>query len=352
VTTPLAGVDRIRLFDVDLRFRQPLATPDGVYTGRRSVIVALDGNGHTGWGEAPTFPSGRWGTIDQVWEALAAFDPAGDSLPDTPVAAAGLQAALADLAARRAGLPLYDYLGGSRTAVTARGTVGFADEPGDTVARIGALTAAGVRAVKLKIGPGRDLVPVQEVRRAFPHLDISVDANGQYSSAADPVFAGLDDLGVTLIEQPLPSGDLAGLRDLRGRIRAAVCVDESIRSVGDAGAILDAGAADVLSVKVNRLGLAAWRQILRLAIPAGVGVKIGGTFDTAIGRRHLLAAATLDGVVDAEIAPPTGYLRDDFASYPPLIAGAVTPEAVPGIGTEPSLAEIERLMVRSTSIRR
>ncbi|MBI5156701.1 MAG: hypothetical protein HZA58_01665 [Acidimicrobiia bacterium] len=329
----MAEPPRLHLCDVAVAFRHPLTTADGTYPMRHSVLVGFEHDGVTGWGEAAAFPSGRWGTIDQAWDALVSCDPEGRS--DMPLADAALQAAHRDHAARLQGTALYRALGGRPGGITARLTVGLVDEPADLVRRVTELVATGARAVKLKIGPGRDTTHVAAVRAEFPALALSVDANGAYPDPDDPVFATLDRLGVDVIEQPLPPGDLAGCARLRTRLEARICVDEDLRAVSDAMRVVDADAADVLAVKSMRLGYEASLQILERCRAEGVGVKAGGTFDTAIGRHHVLAFATLDGVVDAEAGPPAAYLVDPLGDYPGFVDGTITPIEAPGIGITP-----------------
>jgi len=336
---------RVHLYDVALAFRQPLVTADGTYSGRRSVIVGFESDGITGWGEAAAFPSGRWGTIDQAWDALAGGDRA--AIAAMPLAAAAWQAAERDHTARTDGVPMCRALGGTIHPVPARLTVGLADDPADLVNRVDALVATGAAAVKLKVRPGRDVEHIAAVRAQFPDLRISVDANGGYRSPDDAVFPALDRLGVDLIEQPLPPGDLAGCATLRGRIAAAVCIDEDIHTASDAARVLDTGAADVLALKVMRLGYDTALAILERCREAGVGVKAGGTFDTAIGRHHVLAFATLDGVTDAEAGPPSGYMVDPLADYPGFARGTITPLDAPGIGIDPDPERLQAASVRS-----
>ena len=339
---------RLHLRDVALAFRQPLVTAAGAFSTRRSVIVGFERDGVVGWGEAPTFPSGGWGTIDEAWEALSRCDPEGES--EMPLASAALQAARHDHSARGAGTPLCAALGGSVHPVSARLAVGLVATPSDLVARVASLVAVGAAAVKLKITPGGDTDHIAAVRQAFPDLAISVDANGAYSNASDPVFVELDRLGVDLIEQPLPPGDLAGCALLRDRLSARVCLDEDLRSEADAARVLDAGAADVLSLKLMRLGYETTLAILARCRSAGIAVKAGGTFDSIVGRHHVLAFATLDGVIDAEAGPPAGYLIDPLGEYPGFIDGTITPVDAPGIGPGPDPTRLAGATVRSLVI--
>lgn len=341
---------RVTLHEVVLRFSEPLVTGDGSFDTRRSVLVGVSEDGMTGWGEAPAFPSGRWGTAEAAWDALTDPAVAAGGLPVPPIASAAVEAARADLGARLEGVPLHRSLGGPTRPVAARHTLGLFDSPDHLVAKIGQLVAEGITSFKIKVRPGWDVDYVAEVRRTFPRIDLSVDANGSYHDPHDIVFDRFGEAGVDLVEQPFRPDDLASHAALTARRVVPVCVDETIRSVADARGVLAAHAADLMSLKANRLGLSSTLQILSMCHQAGVGVKIGGTFDSAIGRRHLLAIAVLDGVVDAEVSPPGGYLAADVASYPPLIAGSVTPDDAPGIGADPIQGLLDDLEVRRQTV--
>lgn len=338
---------RLHLWEIEVRFRRPLRTARGAFDGRRSVIVAITDGELTGWAEAPAFPSGRFGTAEDAFDDLA--DPArwvGDS-PNVPIASAALQGARADLTARSVHVPLHHHLGASGQAVVARhpmgvGAIGDAD--------ISWLRTHGIAAVKVKIAPGSDLGPVRDLRAALPGLDIGVDANGSFSDPADPVFAALDALGVSFVEQPFPADDLASHGALRERVEMAVCLDESVSNLADVRTVIAAGAADQIALKLNRFGLDVLTAARRLCGEADVGIQLGGTFDTAIGRRHLLAAAGLPGIVDAAVGPPLAYLAADVASYPTLVEGRVRPDPAPGIGIDPDRATLDGLALRTAVI--
>lgn len=346
MTLPLP--ESITLHEIRVPFREPLVTRDGTFTERRSVLVAVTREGMTGWGEAAAFPSGTWGTSDEAWLALTTVSPG--TLPEQPLASAALQGARADLQARLRGQPLHRFLGGRRRPARARHTVGLTTTWPAFFSRVEAVVDSGVSAIKVKVAPGNDVDPIRRLRQAFPDLDVTVDGNASYSDPHDEALLELDRLGVSVIEQPFPPDDLGAHALLRHSVAAKVCLDESISSVANAISALAAGAADMLSVKLGRLGLHASATVLGAARDAGVAVKAGGTFDTAIGRRHLLAFATLTGVTDAEVAPPSGYLSEDVASYPALVEGAVTPDEEPGIGVDPESEPLTRLEIRRAEV--
>jgi len=341
--------ERLTIVEVEVAFRRPLVTVAGTFPTRRSVLLGVEQSEETGWGEAPAFPSGRFGTAAAAFKDLA--EPARwiDGYPTVPIARAALEAARADAAARRARVSLSDWLGASSTPVLARHPIGLLDAR--RVEQEAAwIDAHGVSAVKLKIAPGQDLGPVSALRAALPALDIGVDANASYRYPTDPVFDGLTELGVSFVEQPFSAGDLDAHRMLRERTELMVCLDESITSTQGAAKVLAAEAADQISVKLNRHGITRLREILNLTQDHKVGVRIGGTFDTSIGRRHLLAASGLPGVVDAAVGPPSAYLVEDVADYPEVTAGLVAPSDIAGLGTDPNDAALAKIELRRTAV--
>lgn len=341
--------ETIGLREIRVPFLEPLVTADGRFTERRSVLVSVSKDGHTGWGEAAAFPSARWGTADDAWDSIVAMEPG--RLPHQPIAAAAVQAARSDAEARRRAMPLHQHLGGRRRRVVARHSLGLPAGSRALVDRVDRLVASGIAAVKVKVRPGTDVEPILALRAAHPTLDIGVDANGGYDDPEDIVFDAFDHLGVSTVDQPFPTDDLSAHAALRRRpLALRVCLDESITSVAAAVTALAARAADLVSVKVGRLGLEAARAVLASARTTGTGFKVGGTFDTAIGRRHLLAFATLPGITDAEVSPPSGYLSADVADYPPLVDGTVTPDEAAGIGVDPDPDRLAELEVRAANV--
>ncbi len=341
--------ERLTLVEIEVPFRRALQTVAGPVNSRRSVLVGAESDGITGWGEAPAFPSGRFGTTAAAIEDLTAPSGWEDDLPTVPIARAAVEAARADAAARREGLALHTWLGADGRAVTARHPIGLLDA--DAVdAETAWIEAHGITAVKLKIAPGRDALPVAALRASLPHLDIGVDGNATYTDPADPVFAALAEAGVSFVEQPFAVDDLEAHRALRGATAMSVCLDESIVSEQAARRALEAEAADIISVKLNRHGLNSFRKILGEAARHGIAVRIGGTFDTSIGRRHLLAASGMPGVVDAAVGPPGAYLSADVAPYPPVDDGKVSPDPAPGIGVVPDPVSLDAVELKRLTV--
>ena len=280
---------------------------------RRVVLVGVTEDGLTGWGEAAPYPAYTPETVGDVWEALTAgsarlLGGPRSGLPAT--ASAALEQALADLAARRAGVPLWSYLGGSGGPATACAAIGLEESPERLVVRVERMIEAGARQVKIKIEPGRDVDHLQAVRARFPGLTIAADANGSYRSG-NPSLDEFDDLGLAYLEQPLPARDLEGHAALRPRLVTPICLDEPATSSDAVERIIEQEAADLVSLKPGILGPAATLRSIEMLSSAGMDVKIGGLVETSVGRAHALALASRPAVSYTDLVPPLWLLAAD-----------------------------------------
>ena len=291
------------------RFSSSLAA----ITERRVVLVGVTEEGITGWGEAAPYPAYTPETVEDVWESLTGsgagvLDGPCSELPAT--ANAAVEQAQADLAARRDGVPLWSYLGGTGQPSTACAAIGLEESPDLLVVRVGRMIEAGARQVKIKIEPGRDVDHLRTVRERFPGLTVAADANVSYRSG-DPLPAELDDLGLAYLEQPLPARDLEGHAGLRRCLATPICLDETATTAAAVERIIEEGAADLVSLKPGILGPAATLRSIEMLSSAGIGVKVGGLVETSVGRAHALALASRPSVSYTDLIPPLWLLAAD-----------------------------------------
>jgi len=329
-----------RLIELAIPLTRPFDTAAGTIDQRRTVLVGLTDHGTTGWGEAAPYPGMTTDTIDGVWASLS-----GETSALTPSAAAALEGAKADLAARLGSEPLWKTLGGTARPLMTSVAIGIDADPIDRI------KATGAAAAKLKIRPGDDVRRVDRLRERYPELTIGVDANGSYSWGERDALLELDRFDVAYIEQPFPAADLRSHAGLREEMLADVAVDEPIDSAQAAIGAIEAGAADVLVVKPGRIGLGACRVIHDLALAAGIRVKASGLLETAIGRAHTLAVATLPGAVHSDVALDSWFYASATGS-PRLVVvdGSITASAEPGIGVSPDLDALAPHVIRDITI--
>jgi L-alanine-DL-glutamate epimerase-like enolase superfamily enzyme len=145
-----------------------------------------------------------------------------------PGPAATIEIAMWDLAAKNAGVPLYQLLGGAHEELPGYASLPVSPTVDAYLEQVGAAAAAGFGCVKLHVWgePRADADLVERARAAFPTMEIMLDGEGVYDRrGAAYVAAALDDIEARWFEAPLPDQDVAGYRELRRRFDVPLLPD-------------------------------------------------------------------------------------------------------------------------------
>jgi L-alanine-DL-glutamate epimerase-like enolase superfamily enzyme len=310
----------------------------------RVVWVRLtDGDGAEGWGEAA--PSRFYGeTVETVVAALDRFAPvlAGAdawsleaverelerTLRWNAAARCAVSAALHDLVGKRLGVPLWRLWGlDPASAPRSSFTIGIA--PDDEALRARVREAAAYPILKVKLGTPRDAAILRIVRAEAPAAQLRVDANAAWSAKqALGMLDVLAEVGVDLLEQPLPPHDLEGLRFVRERSPIPVVADESCLVASDIPRL--AGVVDGINLKLAKCG--SLREALRMIAVArahGLRVMCGCMIETTLG---IAAAAHVAPLLDDADLDGAALLADDPFAGPGIPGGRIELGTAPGLG--------------------
>ncbi|SFC64538.1 L-alanine-DL-glutamate epimerase [Nocardioides terrae] len=199
-------------------------------------------------------------------------------------AISAIDTALWDLKARLLDLPLHRLLGAVRVEVPVYGSGGFTtyDESQLREQLTHWTLEQRIPRVKIKIGESwgaaadRDLARMEQARSAIGDAELFVDANGGYSrKQAVRVMAAAADLGVRWFEEPVPSDDLDGLREVRDRVTADVAAGEYGSDIVYFRRMCAAGAVDCLQADASRCGgITEWMRVA--AVAASFGLEVSG----------------------------------------------------------------------------
>jgi muconate cycloisomerase len=356
--SPRSGlvIDAITTSVVARPYLRPFGISSGTSDVLTSLVVEVVAGDRVGRGEASPMTAYTGETLDGVRGAITdVLAPAliGRALPGIAGAVAAMDAALRhqhlakaaidialhDLVAASAGVPVHTLLGGAaRERVPIAWVVGLGDID-EVVGEASEYAARGFTHIKVKGGedPYRDVRLVRALTGALPDgVRTSLDANEGYSrSHALPALLDMDEAGLHMVEQPLPRWDLGGLAELRRRLRMRVMVDESVQSIHDALAVIRAEAADIINIKVLKVGgLYRARQVVALAEAAGVAVKVGSMpeLDVATLAGLHLAATTPAGSVPADLIGPLMVGGDRSAVFAAGHHGYLSTPDGPGLG--------------------
>lgn len=351
-------VDSISTFVVSRPYVRPFGISSGTSDVLTSLIVEVVAGDRTGIGEAAPMTAYTGETLDGVKCAVEDYltpalvgqklNGAGGAhvimdkaLRGQHLAKAAIDIALHDLIANVSGLPVHALLGGAgRDSVAIAWVIGLGDID-DIVKEAVAHADQGFGHIKVKGGedPARDLSLVCALREALPEtIEISLDANEGYSrSSAFSILKKMDRAGLSVIEQPLARWDLRGMAELRQQLRMQVMADESVQSIHDALAVIRSDAADIINIKILKVGgLHRARQIAGMAEAAGIAIKIGSMPELGVATLAALhlAASTPNASVAADLIGPLMVKDEPFA--PDLVSdgrhGWLRTPMTPGLG--------------------
>jgi muconate cycloisomerase len=317
-------------------------------TAQSYVIVELSlANGAIGVGEAATLGGPRWseesvegikavidghlapavlGADASRFEAAAARMDAAAKRNNA--AKAAIESALFDAVGRTLGVPVVQLLGGIvRDRMPVYWTLASGDPAQEIEEAEGKLAARLHDRFKIKIGAqplADDLARLRRIATALEgRATLIVDANQGWDEAtAVRAMPALADMGVALVEQPLPAWNVAGLGRLRARSAVPVMADECVFTPHDMMAVAEAAAADALSLKlVKHGGLLGLHKVAAVAEAVGVSLYGGCLLESSIGAAaHLHAFAGLRSLAwGCEHFGPH-ILTEDFAVEPLKIA--------------------------------
>jgi len=361
-------IERIELREVNLPLLERFEISSGWRDDRRIVLLTVHGDGEVGWGEcvAGEDPSYSYDTVDNAWHMLtstiipAVLGTEPSRAPDvlSPVewirghrmAKAAVEMATWDLEAKLQGRSLADMLGGTRAEVPVGVSIGLQRSDDALLAKIDGYLEAGYRKIKIKIKPGRDVEMLAAVRDRFADIPMMADANSAYRLSDEERLKELDGLGLLMIEQPLAHDDYLDHAALQAQLETPICLDESIRSVGDVRLALELGSCRIINIKPGRVGgLESSKRIHDLCRAAGVDVWCGGMLESGVGRAHNLALATLPGfTIPGDISESRRYWERDLVNPEFVMSdGIMSVPTGPGIGVTPDEKRIADLLVRT-----
>jgi cis-L-3-hydroxyproline dehydratase len=287
---------------------------DRITTGMDALVVRLvDDDGTVGIGESGTigvtydaaYPGGQIAGLDLLGPSVLGCDPRSPqsvaramhrAMSGHPYAKAGIDMACWDLAARLAGVPLWQLLGGDGPEPTPLYRPVQGATPEEAAAKALERLSQGYPRLQVKVGddPLIDAARVLAVRAAVgPDVPIYADANCGFLLGAARTFIralGSDGAGVHL-EQPCPTlDDCIALRSIWG---GPMVLDENMVSLGALLAGYRAGVADGITIKLSRVGGITPAKLMRdVAVDLGISITIE---DAGGGDLVTMAFAHLNG---------------------------------------------------------
>ncbi len=366
-------IERLTLREIRMRLEAPFQTSFGVTHERRILLVEAVADGISGWGEVTTVetPSYNSETTDTAWHIICDFIApvvvglelnSASELPQLlagirghNMAKAGIENAAWDVEAQQRNIPLWKLLGGTQAEIACGVSLGIRENTQLLVDKVDEELRCGYQRIKLKIKPGKDLDFVAAVRKRFPNILLSVDANSAYRLADTEHLLKFDEFKLLMIEQPLEWDDIHSHARLQAQMDTAICLDECVNNEHQVVGAIESGACRIVNVKLGRVGgHTSARKIQDTCRARSVPVWCGGMLESGVGRAHNIAMSTLPGfVLPGDVSASRRYWAEDIIE--PLVEvsprGTITAPVASGLGYAVRHDLIERLTVRTKSWR-
>ena len=293
---------------LDLKLRHTFQIARKICDVQNNIIVLLkDDGGITGLGEAA--PTNFFGeNVKSVTKALTQSidffknaDPfqteditlqLTNTFPKDAAARAAIDLALHDLIGKKLKIPLYRLLGlnQQKTKMTSF-AIGI-----DTLEKMckKADEAKDFPILKIKVGIKNDVEILKELRKITKAV-FRVDANtGWTVDEAIKKLNIMEELGVELVEQPFPIGNIEALKKVRRHVKIPIFADEDVKDSKDIPVLSDA--VDGINIKLMKCG--GIREAIRMISTArahGLKIMIGCNIESSVSNT---AAAHLTPLVD------------------------------------------------------
>ena len=244
--------------------------------------------------------------------------------------------ALHDLLSKKAGVPLYKFLGGYRTSIATSITIGILPV-NETLRQADEFVRQGFSIVKVKGGRSllEDIEKMTRLHERHPHLALRFDGNQGYSVIDSVAFVkATAHIGIEIFEQPTKLEKEERLGQVTDQVDIPVMADESIKTLRDVFRLAQNERIDMVNIKLMKVGgILEGMHINSVAKAAGLESMIGCNDECALGisaglhfalSRPNIHFADLDGHLDVVDDPFKGIFR--------LEKGVLYPTEASGLG--------------------
>src|SRR5680860_657816 len=244
--------------------------------------------------------------------------------------------ALHDLMSKKAGVPLYQFLGGYRNSIPTSITIGILPV-NETLLLAGEYVRQGFSILKIKGGHSmlQDIEKMTRLHESHPQVILRFDGNQGYSVIDSVAFVkATAHIGIEIFEQPTQLEEEERLGQVTDQVDIPVMADESIKTLRDVFRLAQNERIDMVNIKLMKVGgILEGMHINSVAKAAGLESMIGCNDECALGisaglhfalSRPNIHFADLDGHLDVVDDPFKGIIR--------LEKGVLYPTEAPGLG--------------------
>jgi len=281
----------------------PFTIATGTMEFAQNVFIRVHTNaGYYGVGECSAFPMIVGETQDtclviarefaKLWVGKDALDISArlqqlnDFTAGNTTIKSAFDMALYDIAAKNAGLPLYQFLGGEKRMVETDITIGI-ETPKTMAEKAEGFKRSGAHILKVKLGKGAidDVERIKQIRKAVDdNIKIRIDANQGWSfDAAVYALQSMENYDIEFCEQPMRTWYDDRLPELMQLSPVKIMADESVYNCHDARKQINTRSCNYINIKLAKSGgIYEAKQIHDIAAENNITCMMGGMLESRI----------------------------------------------------------------------
>jgi len=361
-------IEQITIREIRLPLLHPFVTSFGRETERHIILATVRCEGATGWGEcvAAQHPYYSEECVGTAWPVMVQelipvlLGKSIERASEAPrlmaqargnrMAKATLENALWVAEAEAKQISLSKLLGGTRAQIDCGVSIGIQESIDKLEEKVAGELAAGYQRIKLKCKPGLDVQLFERIRKRWPKILLSCDANSAYTLEDAAHLKSFDQFDLLMIEQPLWHDDFYFHATLQKQLKTRICLDEAIRNARDAEAAIKLGACGIINIKVGRMGgMSEAKLVHDVCQRNNIPVWCGGMLETGIGRAQNVHLSTLPNfTLPGDVSASKRYWKEDIVEPEVEVStkGTITVPQRPGTGYRVKEDFVEKLTVR------
>ena len=372
MSLPIVSIKEVQVYKSPIALKEPFKISLGILTHAENVVVKITTDeGFTGFGECSPFLTINGESMDtcfivaqyiaRVLKGKNALDISACILAMEKLIYANnsiksaFDMALYDIAAQHAGVPLYEFLGGTKSKELVTDYTVSIDEPEKMAADAAKIQANGFQVIKVKLGQrvDLDLERMKQIRAAVGmDIPIRIDANqGWDPQSAISLLNKLHPYNIQHCEEPIPRWNYMELASIRKASPIPIMADESCCDQHDARRLANLGACNLFNVKLGKSGgIFNAMQIVEVSEEHHINIQVGGFLES---RLAFTAAAhfalSSDKIVYCDFDTPLMFVGDPVSGGIQYDSrGVISVPEGPGLGAgfnEAYLADLECVTV-------
>jgi L-alanine-DL-glutamate epimerase-like enolase superfamily enzyme len=297
-------IQQVELYKLFIPLKEPFVISLGpIHSAENIIVVIRTDKGITGFGECSPFMSINGESMDTCFVVGQYFAKilqgknaltieehiiAMDKLiyANTSIKSA-FDMALYDIASQNAGLPLFEYLGGSNNKIITTDYTVSIGEPAQMAIDAMKIKEQGYPAIKIKVGQDgkKDVRRIRAIREAVGgNIPLRIDANqGWTVNEAIETLTALAAFDIQHCEEPIARWDFMSLPKIKKASPIPIMADESCGDEHDAERLINLNACDYLNIKLGKAGgIFKALKIIMAAEKTGMHLQVGAFMESRL----------------------------------------------------------------------